>query len=76
MQLALTCNNKGFNRCASTSRGGSTMRLRPSDGFEEIGQAEQAIASPRALAERQQTRQTTPGGAVLRIGEDVGRVVC
>jgi hypothetical protein len=44
--------------------------------FEQIVEPKDAIAFLGAkIAEREQAGEPTPGGAVARIGEDVGRAV-
>ena len=42
--------------------------------FQKIRKPKNAIAFFRTtLAERQQSRQPSPSGAILRIGQDIGR---
>ena len=61
---------------SSIRAGGMTIRLRPSIRSIRSGQVQDAVALFRfQLAGRQQPRQPSPGGAVGRIGEDVGRAV-
>ncbi len=63
--------------CAASMRaGGITIRLRPSMPLEQIRQMQDAVAFLRfQLSLGKQLRQPSPGGAVGRIGENVGRAV-
>ena len=71
------CSRRRCSASASIRSGGRTMRLRPLDVLEEIVAGRECIRplSPRLLPTVSSRRQPSPGGAVLRIGEDVRRAV-
>ena len=56
--------------------GGMTMRLSPSASSSKSGKPKNAIALFGAiLSDGQQTGEAAPGGAIFRIGQNVGRAV-